>query len=318
VRQLLRRLGAVLIACTLIALVACDLAVSGFGTWWDAHGLTTSVVSSLLIVGATALIFDEVVAYRQRKDRGLSVAAQALIVYGQAREAYQAVMASDDSASGAPSELRDLASNLLVAAPSLFDDPAARVFLLQVDQLMSALVEAVAQSGRPPDAQNPDAQTSDHLTDLMAKAQQAYEPLLARFPPDYQSRLGALSQLARDPVQESEDRDDLAVLPGDGHVGADDERLTALRPESPGETGLPMVGVDRAGQGEDEPGELPLHRGDRCVDGAASVGFRERVDVFGAGRPGPIDQFTARGRVRFVPAIEIAGDHVVHGVSLPG
>jgi hypothetical protein len=308
--------------------MACDLAVSGFGAWWDAHALTTSVVSSLLIVGATALIFDEVVAHRQRKDRGISVAAQALIVYGQAWEAYQAVMASDDSASGAPSELRDLASNLLVAAPSLFDDPAARVFLLQVDQLMSALYVAVAQSGRPPDAQNPDAQNPDaqnpdaqsreHLTDLMTKAQQAYEPLLARFPPDYQSRVRGLVQLARDLVQESEDRDDLAVLPGDGHVGADDERLTALRPETPGETGLPMVGVDRAGQGEDEPGELPLHRGDGRVDGVASVGFREWIDVFRAGCPGPIDQFTARGRVRFVPAIEIAGEHVVHGVSLPG
>jgi hypothetical protein len=203
VRQLLRRLGAVLIACALIALVACDLAVSGFRVWWDAHALTTSVVSSLLIVGATALIFDEVVAYRQRKDRGISVAAQALIVYGQACEAYQAVMASDDSASGAPSELRDLASNLLVAAPSLFDDPVARVFMLQVDQLMSTLYVAVAQSARPPDAQNPDAQnpdaqTRDHLTDLMAKTQQAYEPLLARFPPDYQSRVRGLVQLARD------------------------------------------------------------------------------------------------------------------------
>ena len=178
--------------------MACDLVVGGFRTWWDAHALTTSVVSSLLIVGATALIFDEVVASRQRKDRGISVAAQALIVYGQAREAYQAVMASDDSASGAPSELRDLASNLLVAAPSLFDDPAARVFLLQVDQLMAALYVAVAESAGPPAAQNPaaqnpDAQTRDHLTDLMAKAQQAYEPLLARFPPDYQSRVRALN-----------------------------------------------------------------------------------------------------------------------------
>jgi hypothetical protein len=187
VRQVLRRLGAVLIACALIALVACDLILSGFRSWWDGHALTTSVVSSLLIVGATALIFDEVVAYRQRKDRAVAVAAQALIVYGQARAAYQAVMASDDSASGAPSELRDLASNLLVAAPSLFDDPVARVFLLQVDQLMAALYETVAQAAGPPDAT-----TRDRLTGLMTKAQQAYEPLLARFPSDYQSRVRAL------------------------------------------------------------------------------------------------------------------------------
>jgi hypothetical protein len=186
--QILRRLGAVLIACALIALVVCDLTVSGFRAWWDAHALTTSVVSSLLIVGATALIFDEVVAYRQRKNRAVAVAAQALIVYTQAREAYQAVMASDDSASGAPSELRDLASSLLVAAPSLFDDPPARAFLLQADQLMSALYEAVAQSGGPHQASG----RQDHLTDLMSRLQQAYEPLLARFPPDYQARVRAL------------------------------------------------------------------------------------------------------------------------------
>ena len=49
-----------------------------------------------------------------------------------------------------PSQLRDLASSLLVAAPSLFDDPLSRDFLLQADQLMSALYEAVrAQSGAP-------------------------------------------------------------------------------------------------------------------------------------------------------------------------
>ena len=186
--QILRRLGAVLIACALIALVVCDLTVSGFRAWWDAHALTTSVVSSLLIVGATALIFDEVVAYRQRKNRAVAVAAQALIVYTQAREAYQAVMASDGSASGAPSELQDLASSLLVAAPSLFDDPPARAFLLQADQLMSALYEAVAQSGGPPK----DRSRRDHLTDLMSRLQQAYEPLLARFPPDYQARVRAL------------------------------------------------------------------------------------------------------------------------------
>ena len=36
-------------------------------------------------MGATALIFDEVVAYRQRKNRAVAVAAQALIVYTQAR-----------------------------------------------------------------------------------------------------------------------------------------------------------------------------------------------------------------------------------------
>jgi hypothetical protein len=58
----------------------------------------------------------------------IAVAIVALIVYGQAREAYQAVLASVSDPStddGIPDELRDLASNLLIALPSLFDDPDA-------------------------------------------------------------------------------------------------------------------------------------------------------------------------------------------------
>jgi len=187
--QVMRRLGAVLIACALIALVACDVAVAGFGPWWDRHAITTSIVSSLLIVGATALIFNEVVAARQRRERSVAVAAQALIVYGQAQEAYQAVVSSDPSSRAeVPEELRDLASNLLVAAPSLFDDQAARIFLSQVDKMMSVLY---ATATGPGSVQDPGVK--EHLADLMSQLQQSFEPLLGRFPPDYQSRIRAMS-----------------------------------------------------------------------------------------------------------------------------
>jgi hypothetical protein len=68
------------------------------------------------------------------------------------------------------------------------DDPLARAFLLQADQLMSALYEAVAQPGGPSQVSS----RRDHVTDLMSGLRQAYEPLLARFPPDYQARVRAL------------------------------------------------------------------------------------------------------------------------------
>ncbi len=129
--RLIRRVGALLIAAAIVALIVNDLVNGrGFSDFWDQHAITTSLVSDLLIVGATALIFDEVQACRRRKDRSLSVAAQGLIVYGQAREAYQAVMANlsnPSSDNSIPDELRELASNLLVASAALFDDPAAGI-----------------------------------------------------------------------------------------------------------------------------------------------------------------------------------------------
>jgi hypothetical protein len=86
---------------------------------------------------------------------------------------------------GIPDELRDLASNLLVASPSLFDDPAARDFLLQLDRLMAALFAAAnGQSGRPDGL----GQTG-RLTDQMNAVQSAFQPLVARFPDEYQARV---------------------------------------------------------------------------------------------------------------------------------
>ncbi len=189
VNRLIRRVGALLIAAAIVILMVYDvLNGRGFSDWWARHAITTSLVSDLLIVGATALIFDEVQAYRRRQERSLSVAAQGLIVYGQAREAYQAVLASTSGPSpggGIPDELRDLASNLLVASPSLFDDPDARDFLLQLDRLMASLFAAAnGQSDRPDGLGQ-----AGHLTDQMNAVQSSFQPLVARFPDEYQARV---------------------------------------------------------------------------------------------------------------------------------
>lgn len=69
-------------AMALLALVACDLWIRGVQVWWDRHSLIGSVVASLLVLAVTALIVDEVVARRQRRERAGSVAVQASIVYG--------------------------------------------------------------------------------------------------------------------------------------------------------------------------------------------------------------------------------------------
>ncbi|MGD0984758.1 MAG: hypothetical protein ABSA65_13220 [Acidimicrobiales bacterium] len=176
-----RRFAAATVAMILLALVACDLWIRSFQLWWDRHSLICSVATSLLVLAVAGLIVDEVVARRQRRERALSVAVQGLIVYGQARRAWNTVMTIGDTGEGSAStlieELRTLASMLLTAAPSLFDDPVARRFLEEVE-LFSASVfrEAI----RPRGQLSEDDRT--HLESAMTRLRVAVDPLFVRIP----------------------------------------------------------------------------------------------------------------------------------------
>jgi hypothetical protein len=141
VKGLARSVTAAAVATGLVVLVVCDLLIGSFQAWWDRHSLTASIVSSLLILATTALIFDEIIARRQRKDRAMSVAIQALIVYGQVRRSWNAVKSSaadgKGSGNGAGSALEEwkaLANMLLTASPALFEDPEGRRFLEEVER----------------------------------------------------------------------------------------------------------------------------------------------------------------------------------------
>lgn len=176
----LHRVAAVIVAVTLLALVAGDLLGVGFQDWWDRHSFTGSVVSSLLVLAVAGVIVDEVVARRQRRQRGTSVAVQGLIVYGQARRAFGAVTArstTDQPDDVAPEELRTLASMLLTASSSLFDDPEARLFLEEVERFTGSMVRAVSKAPRGPGADG-----HKHLASQMSQVRTAVAPLLARIP----------------------------------------------------------------------------------------------------------------------------------------
>ena len=119
-KELARRVTAATVAASLVVLVVCDLSIGSFRAWWDRHSLTGSIVSSLLVLAVTALIFDEIVARRQRKERAITVAVQALIVYGQGRRTWNAVKSSaadgkgtGNGAGSALEEWRALANMLL-------------------------------------------------------------------------------------------------------------------------------------------------------------------------------------------------------------
>jgi len=169
------------VALTLFGLIASDLSIGGFRTWWDRHSLTGSIVSSLLVLAVTGLIVDEVVARRQRRERAISVAVQGLIVFGQARRTCDAIMRSDvddPCSSGAAEELRTLASMLLTASPSLFDDPEAHRFLEQVERSSVSMFRAARASSESV----LNANDRERLKAEMAQLKVTVQPLLMRIP----------------------------------------------------------------------------------------------------------------------------------------
>jgi hypothetical protein len=185
VNELLRRVAAGVVAIALVVLVTSDLWVGSVHDWWDRHSLTGSVVANLLVLAVTALIVDEVVARRQRRERGVSVAVQGLIVYNQARRVFEAVSASGhgrEQADAAPEELRTLTTMLLTASSSLFDDREARRFLEQAERCTGLMVR-VSDGGTISD---------DHharLSDEMARLRASVGPLRDRIPSEARSLL---------------------------------------------------------------------------------------------------------------------------------
>jgi hypothetical protein len=186
-----RRAAAVIVAAVLAAAVISDLTVRGFRDWWDSHSFTGNVVSSLLGLAVAGLIVDEVVARRQRRDRSVSVAVQGLIVYGQARRSYAAVMEIPEgdqrSGSGAREELTILANMLLTASSSLFDDPDSRVFLEKIQRLSASMYMTASAS-------QVDTVAESRLKAEMAGVKKAVEPLIARIPSDARSSLEGQGQ----------------------------------------------------------------------------------------------------------------------------
>lgn len=177
----MRRVVAVLVALALMTLIAFDLWIEGFRAWWDRHSLTGSIVSSLLVLAVTGLIVDELVARRQRRERATSVAVQGLVVFGQARRAFSAIMSSDvedPRSTAAAEEMRTLAGMLLTASPSLFDDPDAHRFLDQVERFSVSMLRAVSASSESVLS----ADSRERLRAEMAELKATVEPLLMRIP----------------------------------------------------------------------------------------------------------------------------------------
>jgi hypothetical protein len=189
-------------------------------------------VSSLLVLGVTVLILDEVLARRRRKERAVSVAVQALIVYGQAVRSCDAVVAMAGAGAGGHGaeldvaqvdvrdEVRSLANMVLVASPALFDDPEARLFLEEVQRLAGTMYSALAQykaSAAPPTGDGDGA--VGRLRAARSRMGARVGPLAARLADKDRAPLDALAEpAARRPVPAWAPAQEPARAPAQGRV----------------------------------------------------------------------------------------------------
>ena len=177
------------LAATVVTLAACALVIvdvtnAGQRHWWEAHALTTSTVSGLVVLLITLLIVDQVVRLRQRKDRSRAIAAQAAIMVSQgirsSRAVSQALNGSGDR-DAANDEFRTYMMMLLVGAPVLIDERTSRTFLEQAQYLGAEMARAIAAATRQ---HGKDSFPSGRLDDAVQRLKDASTPLLQVLDPE--------------------------------------------------------------------------------------------------------------------------------------
>jgi hypothetical protein len=176
-------LGALIVTLVACALVVLDLTDDGLRRWWAEHALTTGIVSGLLVLLITILVADQVVKFRQINERSRAVAAQAVIVTGQAMRAAQAVaqmLAGSDNHEAASDEFRTYMMMLLVAAPVLIDARTSRAFLEQAQALGGEMVRALS-SARPG---SHGGYSASRLDDALQQLKHASAPLVQVLDPE--------------------------------------------------------------------------------------------------------------------------------------
>jgi hypothetical protein len=166
-------------AAAAVAIVVTDLTMTNVERWWNRHSLLADVVASVLILAVTILVVDEVTARRRIKERERVAAVQAVIVFGQALRT-ERILTNDRKGEGeegddVASEVRSLALMLLTAAPALFDDPAARLFMERAEGF-SATMLRVGMTGQHEITDADRAKLAQAKEELRA----AVQPMLVR------------------------------------------------------------------------------------------------------------------------------------------
>ena len=119
------------------------------------HSFTTDTISGLVVLLITVLVVDQVIQFRQNKNRSVATAAQGAILMAQADRSSRAVSAVFDGSGNkdaASNEVRTFMALVLIAAPVLMDPQVARRFLEQSQRLSAELARALHAIGQDPSA----------------------------------------------------------------------------------------------------------------------------------------------------------------------
>ena len=176
--------AATLVACVLVIL---DVTDAGLRHWWDAHALTTGMVTGLLVLLITVLVVNQVIRLQQIDSRARAVAIQAAIIMTQANRASQAVsqvLAGSGDPDVAGEEFRAYTTMLLSAAPVLIDAQMSRNFLEQAQHLDGEMAVALSMLARKP---GQGSSSATQLDDAVQALKSASTPLLQNLDPKMRS-----------------------------------------------------------------------------------------------------------------------------------
>jgi hypothetical protein len=190
-------LTAVLPMLVTVGLIVGEITNAAQRRWWGSHSLTTDTVSGLLVLLITVLVVNQLINMRQARQRSHAVAAQASIVSAQATQSAGAVSSVIDrsgSRDAASEAYRAYMVMLLISAPVFLEDPVARRFLEQAQDLggeMTRILELTRSST------NAAAGLGDRLDDAVQQLQSAAAPLLQLLSPEVRDSIQRIGRSAK-------------------------------------------------------------------------------------------------------------------------
>ena len=182
-------LAAGLVMLVTVALIIGEITNAAQRGWWGSHSLTTDTVSGLLVLLITVLVVNQLLNLRQDRQRSHVVAAQAAMVVAQAAQAARAVssvIGGPGNRNAASDAYRTYMLMLLISAPVFIDDPIARSFLAQAQDLGEEMTRTLALTHSSTDGA---AGPGGRLDDAMQQLQSAVAPLLQLLRPEVRDSL---------------------------------------------------------------------------------------------------------------------------------